>query len=138
MAEQLFTLLWNPYVTLGLALVLVIGRMVLYFRRLLVQKKGFSSRPIFSELSVLLGFLFAVWTVIISPSWIVTALAVLPVILGGFALYLFSQGGVPKGIGVKVGEMAPSFSALDWDGNDFAYEAGQNDPLLLKFYRGHW
>ena len=138
MAEQLFSFLWNPYVTLGLALILVIGRMALYFRRLLVQKKGFNRRPILSEISVLLGFGLAVWTVIISPSWGVTALAVVPVVLGGFVLYLFSQGGVPKGVGVKVGQQAPSFSALDWDGGEFAYDAGQNDPLLLKFYRGHW
>ena len=138
MAEQILSLLQNPYVTLSLALVLVIGRMVLYFRRLLVLKKGFNSRPILSELSVLIGFALAVWTVIISPSWVVTGLAVLPIILGGFVLYLFSQGGVPKGVGVKVGQPAPAFSALDWDGGEFAYEAGQNDPMLLKFYRGHW
>ncbi len=138
MADQILSLLWNPYVTLALAMLLVIGRMALYFRRILVLKKGFTRRPILSELSVLTGFLLAVWTLILGPGWVGGTLAAITVLLGGFVLYLFSQGGVPKGVGVKVGAPAPAFAAADWDGGTFAYEPGQNDPLLLKFYRGHW
>ncbi len=138
MAEQILTFLWNPCVTLGLAMVLVIGRMALYFNRLLVQKKGFSRRPVLSELSVLIGFLLAMWTLILSPGWIVGTFAAITVILGGFVLYLFSQNGVPKGIGVSVGGPALAFTAPDGAGGTFSYAPGQNDPLLLKFYRGHW
>ena len=138
MADQILTLLGNPYVTIPLAMLLVIGRMALYFRRIMVLKRGFPRRPILSELSVLIGFLLAVWSLFLSPGWIGGTLAIMTALLGGFVLYLFSQGGVPKGIGVSVGSPALAFSAPDGQGGTYAYAPGQNDPLLLKFYRGHW
>ncbi len=138
MADLLLTLLTSPYVTVALAMLLVIGRMALYFRRIMVLKQGFPRRPVLSELSVLIGFLLAVWSLFLSPGWIGGTFALVTALLGGFVLYLFSQGGVPRGIGVKVGAPALAFSAPEGAGGTFDYQPGQNDPLLLKFYRGHW
>lgn len=136
--EQIFAYLINPAVTVSLAVLLVFGRMALYFWRLLGQKKGFSGRPWLSELSVLAGFLLAAWSLFLSPGWIGGTFAVLTLIGGGAVLYLFSQAPVPVQIALKVGDHAPSFTALDWDGADYDFAPGHGDPLLLKFYRGHW
>ena len=136
--EQVLTYLANPAVTVALAVLLVFGRMSLYFYRLIGRKKGFSSRPWASELSVLIGFGLAVWSLFLSPGWIGGTLAALTILAGGFILYLFSQNSVPKQIAVKLGDHAPAFTAVDWDGNNYDFAPGNGDPLLLKFYRGHW
>ncbi len=136
--EYMTALLQDPWFVIPVALVFVFGRMILYFRRIMVAKKGFGSRPWLSEVLVFTGVALAVWSFFLSPGILGYVLAGLTVLAGSFVLFLFSQGGVPASIGVNVGEKAPAFQAEDWDGVQFAFEPGGGDALLLKFYRGHW
>jgi hypothetical protein len=122
-----------PYV----ALILVVGSFSIYLSRVL-NGLILRSRPLLTEGLVLTGFLLAIVSLFQSPGIVGGAAAVLTILVGGLVGYLFSQGPLPKRINVKVGEPAPGFTLDDWDGNSFSLTAGEGDPLLLKFYRGHW
>ena len=51
----------------------------------------------------------------------------------------FAQSETVYPEGLKVGDMAPDFSAKDQDGKTISlYKALQNGPVVMLFYRGQW
>jgi cytochrome oxidase Cu insertion factor (SCO1/SenC/PrrC family) len=68
---------------------------------------------------------------------------------GALALATLLAGGVWIALGVlapqsaqapavQVGAPAPDFTALDDEGRPFALASLRGQPVLLKFFRGHW
>ena len=60
--------------------------------------------------------------------------------LAGFFLFDFWYSSLGRRIGerLRVGELLPSFSVEDTDGNPVSSESLLGKPLLLMFYRGNW
>jgi hypothetical protein len=59
--------------------------------------------------------------------------------LGLLMLYLVSTGRQRVGDeSINVGDLLPSFSAFDENGDKFDSASLDGQPVLLKFFRGHW
>ena len=59
--------------------------------------------------------------------------------LGALLLYLMNTGKQSVGSNpIKVGDTLPKFAGIKDDGNDFESEALAGQPVLIKFFRGHW
>jgi len=72
-------------------------------------------------------------------NWIANIGAGLAIFIGGFFLMLFTISGQKGGSGkFQVGSALPSFSALDENGELFEIDSLAGQPIMLKFFRGHW
>lgn len=59
--------------------------------------------------------------------------------IGTIAAFSQTTNGVEKAKGLKVGEQAPNFLAMDADSNQFELQkALKKGPVVLVFYRGFW
>ncbi len=59
--------------------------------------------------------------------------------LGFLFLYFVTTGSQRTGDDmIRVGDAIPAFSAIDADGNAFDSRELAGNPLLIKFFRGHW
>ncbi|MEE4384379.1 MAG: hypothetical protein V2J02_20450 [Pseudomonadales bacterium] len=71
--------------------------------------------------------------------WVGGTLATLGLVLALFLLFtiaISAQKVAPEAI--RVGMTIPHFTALDEHGNRFDSVALAGNPILLKFFRGHW
>ncbi|MEM1436686.1 MAG: hypothetical protein AAGG11_21735 [Pseudomonadota bacterium] len=124
--------------SLGLAaLALVVGSGVLWFRAARVvalpENRSFYVAVWFA------GVVLAGLSLIGSPGW-VGGIAALVALLGG-ALLLFTVAISRQRIGdasIRPGSRIPEFSAPDEHGTHFESSSLAGQPLLLKFFRGHW
>lgn len=65
--------------------------------------------------------------------------SILFLLLAGLSSLVFAQAETVYPEGLKVGDMAPDFSAKDQDGKTISLkEAIKNGPVIMLFYRGQW
>ena len=77
---------------------------------------------------------------LVSPgfSWLSALLGSLSLVGGLFFLGLYALRKQGVGNAISVGDMAPSFDAVDDQGATYKSEALVGTPTLVKFFRGHW
>ena len=74
-----------------------------------------------------------------SPGWLVGILAVFPIVVALFFSLTFAIGGQFTGPdAIAVGATLPTFTAIDEHGETFDSSDLAGNPVLIKFFRGHW
>ena len=124
-------------VALGwLALVVVLGSGVLWFRRAFAvrlprNRSGFVA-------AFLGGALLGVVALLQGAGWLGGIPAVLAIAGGCFVTFTVAISRQEVAGAISVGAQLPDFSAPDENGDCFAIASVSGRPLLLKFFRGHW
>ena len=96
-------------------------------------------RPRREQAAMVLALLLAAAAFALQPGvigYVAGGLAVIPAFL--FLLGTATSGLPDQRLAVAVGDMAPDFTATDFDGKKFRLSALRGSPVLLKFYRGYW
>jgi len=120
-----------------LALLLVVGAAVLWFRRAMAVR--LPRNRVGFVLAWAGGALLGLVALFQGPGWVGGIPAGLAVVAGGFLTVLTAisaQQVAPDA--VSVGEVLRDFSAPDENGQTFELSQTAGRPLLLKFFRGHW
>ena len=74
-----------------------------------------------------------------SPGWLVGVPAVFSIFIALFFSLTFAIGGQFVGPGaIAVGATLPTFTAIDEHGETFDSSDLAGNPVLIKFFRGHW
>ncbi len=74
-----------------------------------------------------------------SPGWLVGVPAVFPIVIALFFSLTFAIGGQFVGPdAIAVGATLPTFTAIDENGETFDSSSLAGNPVLIKFFRGHW
>ena len=74
-----------------------------------------------------------------SPGWLVGVPAVFSIIIALFFSLTFAIGGQFVGSdATAVGATLPTFTAIDEHGETFDSLSLAGNPVLIKFFRGHW
>jgi hypothetical protein len=88
---------------------------------------------------MIVGVCLAVAGLMQEPGMIGVVSANLALLLGIFFLFTFSISTQKGGSGnLKIGSKLLSFAAPDHLGNNFESATLEGQPVLLKFFRGHW
>ncbi len=113
------------------------GTFAIWFRRVFAVNipKNRSGFVVVMALAALLGIAaFAQ-----GPGWIGGIAAALAILLGGFFLLTVAIGDQKGSTGqFQVGQKVPEIRAPADDGRLFEVASLTGNPLLLKFFRGHW
>ena len=73
------------------------------------------------------------------PGWIGGILAVLSILFATFFTITQVFGGELAGAdAIRIGSMIPAFTTIDEHGETFDSRSLAGNPVLIKFYRGHW
>ncbi len=74
-----------------------------------------------------------------SPGWLVGVPAVFSIVIALFFSLTVAIGGQFVGPGaIAVGATLPTFTAIDENGETFDSSSLAGNPVLIKFFRGHW
>ena len=73
------------------------------------------------------------------PGWIGGILAVFSILFATFYTVSHVLGGELAGAdAIRIGSMIPAFTTIDEHGETFDSQSLAGNPVLIKFYRGHW
>jgi len=127
----------NGIVLGGVALLLLIGSMAVWFQRIKSVQIPEDRSGFVAIWLVAAGL--GIYALTLEPGWLGGVPASFSV-FGGllfFALFFISPQKVAEDV-IRIGERLRDFTALDEDGNEFAIASTAGKPVLLKFFRGHW
>lgn len=97
------------------------------------------NRSVFIALMLLSGALGMAALTLGTGSWLGNIAAGLAIFAGVFFLLTVAIGKQTGGPGVfQVGSVLPSFTAPDENNQLFDSSSLSGQPILLKFFRGHW
>ena len=71
-------------------------------------------------------------------NWLSYIFGGLAIFGGGGLLALYALKNQKAGNAIIVGDTAPTFEALDDQGQTYTSDALMGTPTLIKFFRGHW
>jgi Peroxiredoxin len=120
-----------------IAFLLSVGTLALWIRGIRRVSLPANRTPFVAAWSAAAGL--AIAALVGGPGWIGGVLATLGLVLGLFLLFtitISAQKVTPEAI--RVGMTIPHFTALDEHGATFDSGALAGNPVLLKFFRGHW
>jgi hypothetical protein len=124
-----------PFALLAFALVLALGGV--WFRRAMAVRVPASRLPY--VVGMVGGAALGIVAFVLGPGWLGGALAAVAV--AGAAVFLATIA-ISRQVGgsgaFRVGEGVPDFTAPDENGAVFTLSSLAGQPLLLKFFRGHW
>lgn len=119
------------------ALLLILGSAALWFRAAFaVQLPQKRSAYVASWV---VGTVLALWSLSTSPSWPVGIAAGLALLVGVFLLFTVAisrQVLAPQAI--VPGQTIPEFVSVTDIGKPFHSSSLAGQPILIKFFRGHW
>jgi len=88
---------------------------------------------------MLTGFGLSLSSFFFNPGWIGGTLSVLALLPSSFFIYTWSISGQQGGAGkLQSGTALLAFTGIDDQGNLFDSRTLDGQPVLLKFFRGHW
>jgi len=124
--------------TIGcLGFVIAAGTWALWFRR--VSAVNIPENRTGFVLTMALAALLGIASFARGPGWVGAVAAGLAILLGGFFLFTVAIGAQKGGTGrFRIGEKMPEIRAPADDGQIFEVASLTGNPLLLKFFRGHW
>ncbi len=127
-----------PTLLLGLlAFALVRANRVVHRR--LVRALRVPRRPVAQLVAMALTAALAIATLTRPFDLVGYTLAALALFGAGRFLFVAFRSRLPaKRLIVTEGQPAPDFTAIDADGRPFQLSSLAGQPVLLKFYRGHW
>jgi peroxiredoxin len=121
----------------ALSLATAAGNLATYYPKMTSNRA--TLRPRREQALMALALLLALAAFFLHPGvagYVLAAIAVLPASL--FLLGTFTSGLPRQQPAVAVDALAPDFSAIDADGEEFRLSNLRGSPVLLKFYRGYW
>jgi cytochrome oxidase Cu insertion factor (SCO1/SenC/PrrC family) len=119
----------------ALAVILVSG--ILWFRAAMAVR--LPKNRSFYVAAWLVGVVLAVLALAGSPGWVGGIAAAIALLSGAFVLLTVSISKQTLGAtAIQPGASLPEFSAVDDRGERVESASLTGQPLLLKFFRGHW
>ena len=119
------------------ALILTLVSLVLWIRA--VRNVSLPENRSGYLIAFVLAGVLGIATLSQSPGWFVGIPAVFPIVIALFFSLTFAIGGQFIGPdAIAVGATLPTFTAIDEHGETFDSSDLAGNPVLIKFFRGHW